>query len=44
MCTTKICKKAGKLLVKPLKWYIRTSARNYENMFGENLQYVRFWM
>ena len=37
--------KAGKLILKPFKWYIKTSAKNYEEMFGEeNVKYVRFWM
>jgi hypothetical protein len=37
--------KAGKLILKPFKWYIKTSAKNYEEMFGEeNIKYVRFWM
>jgi hypothetical protein len=42
--TKKICKKAGHVMIVPFKWYIRTAAKNYENMFGENVKYVRFWM
>ena len=37
--------KAGKLILKPFKWYIKTSAKNYEKLFGEeNIKYIRFWM
>ena len=47
MCTMikKTTVKAGKLILKPFKWYIKTSAENYAKMFGEeNIKYVRFWM
>ena len=37
-------KKAGSLILKPFKWYIRTAAKNYEQVYGENFKYVRFWM
>jgi hypothetical protein len=45
MMIKKTTVKAGKLILKPFKWYIKTSAKNYEEMFGEeNIKYVRFWM
>ena len=47
MCTMikKTTVKAGKLILKPFKWYIKTSAENYARMFGEeNIKYIRFWM
>jgi hypothetical protein len=45
MMIKKTTVKAGKLILKPFKWYIKTSAKNYEEMFGEeNVKYVRFWM
>lgn len=34
----------GSAMLKPFKWYIETSAKNYERLFGDNLQYVRWWM
>ena len=46
MCTMikKTTVKAGKLILKPFKWYIKTSAKNYQIMLGDNIQYFRFWM
>jgi hypothetical protein len=45
MMIKKTTVKAGKLILKPFKWYIKTSAKNYEEMFGEeSVKYVRFWM
>ena len=46
MCNTikKTTKKAGKLILKPLKWYVRTTAKNYGYMYGDNIKYIRFWM
>ena len=40
----KICKKAGKILVSPFIWYIRTTAKSYEIMFRDNANTMRFWM
>ena len=42
--TKKICKKAGHVMIFPIKWYIRTAAKNYESIYGENLKYMRFWI
>ena len=44
MCNTikKTTKKAGSLILKPLKWYFRAVAKNYELMYGDNIKYVRF--
>jgi DnaD/phage-associated family protein len=42
--TKKTTVKAGSLILKPFKWYIKTSAKNYEEMFGDNLQFMRFWI
>ena len=46
MCTMikKTTKKAGSLILKPFKWYVRTAAKNYELMYGENIKYVRFFV
>jgi hypothetical protein len=46
MCRTikKTTVKAGKMILYPFKWYIKTTAKSYEEMFGDNLQYFRFWI
>ena len=37
--------RAGKLILKPFKWYFKTMAKNYEEMFGEeNIKYIKFWI
>jgi len=37
-------KKAGKFMITPFKWYVKAMTKSYEEMYGENLQYVKFWM
>ena len=40
----KVIKKTGKVLIWPAKKYIQVMTKGYEDMFGENLIHVKFWM
>jgi hypothetical protein len=40
----KTTKKAGKLMIAPFKWYVKAMTKGYEEMYGDNLQYIKFWM
>lgn len=40
----KVIKKTGKVLIWPAKKYVQVMTKGYEDMFGENLIHVKFWM
>lgn len=47
MCRTikKTTVKAGKMILYPFKWYIKTTAKSLEFMCGKNNpNNIRFWM
>ena len=40
----KVIKTTGKVLIWPAKKYVQVMTKNYEEMFGDNLIHVKFWM